>query len=232
MKIVTTRYHNGIGNTVQATVLLVLFSISFVWCIFVSENCSHSGGNTGFEQGDLDYDEETFSEINLKNYDDYDDDGEGDGGAEDDDEYGDKDIDFDSDESLATSTSYYEDEDYHYHHYGKNGTKVVFGLVSCRNGSGTNYLDQTALLIKSILISAEMHNVTRVDFHLFLENTEDEKFFLERLEEMGYPSGYEQVDMNLMVHSAVDVIPAKYKRQMVFQRKYKCGYTRFFFSVS
>lgn len=111
--------------------------------------------------------------------------------------------------------------------------KVVIGAVYCRSGNTlkNKYYDQTIVLIKSLVISANLYNISTIEIHLFLEYVkEDEKYFRDTIEQM-YLQNSEQVQLNLQFHSAVDSIPEKYRDHMIYHPRFRCGYVRFFLPV-
>ncbi len=112
--------------------------------------------------------------------------------------------------------------------------KVVIGAVYCRSANTTEnkYYYQTIVLIKSLLISAKLYNISVIEIHLFLEYVkEDEKYFRDTIEQM-FLQNNEQVQTNLQIHSAVDSIPEKYRDHMIYHPRFRCGYVRFFLPVT
>ncbi len=114
--------------------------------------------------------------------------------------------------------------------------KVVVGLVCCRAGKSkkNSYYGQTLTLLKSLLISAKLYNISSIEVHLFLEYVEDENYFRKEIKEKLYfphINDEPQVKLVLEVHSAVNAVPKKYHKDMVYHSRLRCGYVRFFYSV-
>lgn len=113
--------------------------------------------------------------------------------------------------------------------------KVVIGAVSCRNLTEPDtmkYSKATVVMLKSVLISAKLYQISEVELHLFLEHQKDEHFFAREFVEMGFPNEG-PVKLQVIIHSAVpDAIPMEYRDHMIYHPRYRCGYTRFFFPVS
>lgn len=134
---------------------------------------------------------------------------------------------------------------------------MVIGAVCCRNAAkkdNMKFNEETVTMMKSVVISAKLYNISEVEFHLFLELEEDGKYFLGKFkvdvpilfkcfkllsvlmigftfsQEMGYR--LEDIRVILYIHSAVSVVPEQYWDHMIYHPRFRCGYVRFFFPVS
>lgn len=63
--------------------------------------------------------------------------------------------------------------------------KVVIGAVCCRPENQYKYNEQTIVMLKSVLISAKLYNISTIEIHLFLEHiSEDGPYFQGEILEM------------------------------------------------
>ncbi len=115
----------------------------------------------------------------------------------------------------------------------KIDNKLVIGTVFCRRGSlkVNKYYDQTNVMLNSVLISAKLFNITIVEIHLFLEYPKDEKHFWEDIQKIRFPDKFQNLEVILQAHLAVNTEPKQYRDQIIYHRRYRCGYVRFFYPV-
>ncbi|CAL8097731.1 unnamed protein product [Orchesella dallaii] len=104
--------------------------------------------------------------------------------------------------------------------------RIVIGMVSCDKANTTTTSNLGVVLIKSILISANLHKVSVVAFHIFLESMGRQLYFKSKLEEYAYLKG--NVEVELHFHSVRDAIPEMYHNVMVFTKGWRCSFVRLF----
>lgn len=79
--------------------------------------------------------------------------------------------------------------------------KVVIGAVSCRDVTikdTMKFNEETVTMMKSVMISAKLYNISEVEFHLFLELDEDAEYFFGKFQ-VGKPCKLTFFKLNFMM---------------------------------
>lgn len=118
--------------------------------------------------------------------------------------------------------------------------KIVIGIVSCQRPRDSTpqkiFLEigiheQALVMMRTILISAKLYGVKKVDFHLFVENPSDSVWFHKNMAKNGWVENA-GVEVTMHFHNAMTVAPEKHRKHMIYHLQYRCGFVRMFFSVS
>ncbi len=100
----------------------------------------------------------------------------------------------------------------------------------CAIRKNTTPREEAAVLIKSAIISAMLNKVQGLKFHLFLEHMDsDSDFFLNKLQEFGYP--FKGLAVQMSFYSVDYYMPSEYKYLLYYPSMLRCTYAKLHLSV-
>jgi len=103
---------------------------------------------------------------------------------------------------------------------------IKIAIITCDKPGSNTSSNLASILIKSVLISAEIYHVPRVEFHIFLEDMEKTIFLKE------YDFQNIMLKVKFHFHSVMAVIPKEFHDRLIYTKTHRCGFVRLFLSVS
>ncbi|CAL8127939.1 unnamed protein product [Orchesella dallaii] len=113
----------------------------------------------------------------------------------------------------------------------KPSSPVKIGIVTCSGRVNITHsipTYETLTLIKSILISASVHNVTAVDLHIFVDSYALQQFLDTIISEFSYNVIGNKVQMKAYYYNVFKSVPRGSVKEFI-KTKLRCTYLRIFF---